>query len=646
MNLYKFFMWSLFHKEKELKPLVFSNGKSQKDIVKEVIDLVNQGNKIIFIKGVCGTGKSAIALNLAKEFGRASIIVPIKSLQEQYIKDYTEHKYVLKNSKKLKICSIAGRQNFKCKFLQETNYDFEFKKKETNSKIFDIFESKPENPETNTSCDNHYIPCKIEIKERNMGLLKNYIRENPAVNLRDFNSIKDIKRFSIAPVCAYWSPILPAALESKKLENSRKLNYTGLEDNSFAIHQRKPGCPYYEQYQAYLDADVIIFNALKYKIESLMNRKPNTDIEIIDECDDFLDSFSNQEQISINKLLFSLPYISSNDEQDRETQKQLFDLANSIKNSPKYKDILENEIFELKDSRILELLELVLENPHLIESFEDQDSNYLAHLYEVAAIFRDFFNETYFSIEKKDNDFILRLVTTNLAKRFDDLIVKKNKIIIMMSGTIHSESVLKNIFGINNFKIIEAETKPQGELIKCKHGYEMDCKYSNFQSKKITREKYLFALSKAVSCAKKPILVHVNSFSDLPNEKEKQAFNLDNLPTQNELIQEQNQDPFGEKVKKFKQGKIDTLFTTKCSRGIDFPGEVCNSIIITRFPYPNISSIFWKILKKTYPAHFMSFYMDKANREVLQKVYRGLRSKDDKVYLLSPDIRVLDFKFN
>ena len=38
--------------------------------------------------------------------------------------------------------------------------------------------------------------------------------------------------------------------------------------------------------------------------------------------------------------------------------------------------------------------------------------------------------------------------------------------------------------------------------------------------------------------------------------------------------------------------------------------------------------------------------MDKARRELLQKIYRGLRSKKDRVYLLSPDIRVLNFKID
>jgi Rad3-related DNA helicase len=98
-------------------------------------------------------------------------------------------------------------------------------------------------------------------------------------------------------------------------------------------------------------------------------------------------------------------------------------------------------------------------------------------------------------------------------------------------------------------------------------------------------------------------------------------------------------------VEDFKLKKTEILFTTKCNRGIDFPGNLCNSIVITRFPYPDISNIFWKILKKNKPNHFMSFYMDKAKRELLQRVYRALRSKYDRVYLLSPDIRVMNFNF-
>src|SRR3989344_9327707 len=112
--------WSLYKDKEYLEPFIFSNGKSQLDIVKEVVESVNGGYKIIFIHGFCGTGKSAIALNIAKELGRTSIVVPIKNLQNQYYEDYTNKLYVNKDNKKLKISVIFGRQNFKCKFEDTT----------------------------------------------------------------------------------------------------------------------------------------------------------------------------------------------------------------------------------------------------------------------------------------------------------------------------------------------------------------------------------------------------------------------------------------------------------------------------------------------------------------------------------------------
>ena len=84
-------MWSLYNRVnnpdsinpfdsdgEELKPLKFSNGKTQADVVKEILDSIEAGNKIIFIKGVCGTGKSAIALNLARHFKKTSIATAIR----------------------------------------------------------------------------------------------------------------------------------------------------------------------------------------------------------------------------------------------------------------------------------------------------------------------------------------------------------------------------------------------------------------------------------------------------------------------------------------------------------------------------------------------------------------------------------------
>ncbi|MFW6233179.1 MAG: helicase C-terminal domain-containing protein [Nanoarchaeota archaeon] len=212
-----------------------------------------------------------------------------------------------------------------------------------------------------------------------------------------------------------------------------------------------------------------------------------------------------------------------------------------------------------------------------------------------------------------------------------------------MSGTLHSSQVLKEIFGLNEFNIVNAETGNQGKINIKRTGLEMDCKYSNFSCGNYTRKDYLKALDKCIELSKKPAIVHINSFLDLPNEEEIKNFNLKNLINKNELKEKQKQDKKGKIIMDFKKGKLDVLFSTKISRGIDFPGEQCNSIIFTKYPNPNVKDSFWKILHKTKPGHYWNFYKDKAKRELLQKVYRGLRSKDDSVFVLSPDSRVLNF---
>ncbi len=637
-------MWSLYRKEEFLKPLVFSNGKTQEDIVEEVIKSINEGYKIIFIKGMCGTGKSAIALNLVRHFGKTSIVVPIKSLQEQYINDYSNKIYILnkENKEKIKISSILGRKNFKCKYLQENSIS---KKEsiETNSKLTDIFggiKTAIKTTKRDSSCDNSLLPCKIEIKEKNTQIIKDYLNKSPsAINLK-FNSTNRIRRMFVAPACEYWSPVLQQDFEISHFKNSNKFEYTGLRNKKFSIYQGKPGCSYYEQYLAYINSDVIIFNSSKYLIETLMDRKPSTELEIIDECDEFLDSFINQEKINLNRLLFGLSSLFSEKEWPKNLIEELTNLTIAIKN--KYDNQNPDEILELKGSLIKELLLTISKNPEFIDELEIEESNYLFHLVEVSRIFSEVLDETFFALEREERDLIVKLVTINIEKRLKD-IIDKNKVFVMMSGTIHSEEILREIFGLKNFKVIEAETKHQGNLIKCKKGYEIDCKFSNFQSNKVSRENFLKIFERIISDAKPPVLVHLTSFSDLPTEDEKIKYSL-KLPTQKEIIQEQDNDPQGKKIEDFKNKKFTILFTTKCSRGIDFPGDTCSSIIISRFPYPNISSLFWKIFKKTRPKHFISFYIDKAKRELLQRIYRALRSKDDQAYLLSPDIRVLDFE--
>lgn len=624
-------MWSLYKRKEntdsinpfnsdgeKLEPLKFSNGKTQADVVKEILDSINEGNKLIFIKGVCGSGKSAMALNLARHFKKTSIIVPIKSLQEQYEKDYTQKKFILKqDGKPMNIAIIKGRNNFRCPFNGER-------------------------------ADDNELPCTIEIREKNTEQLLKYIDSNPTIEKEDFSTASDVRRMNIAPTCPYWAPIMPAEINPKGLSGVTKKRYEAICGKEFALFQRKKGCKYYDQYEAYANADVLIFNSMKYQIESMIGRKPKTDLDIIDECDEFLDSFSSERKLNLNRLQSALLKLMPKDQEKRSKLKELIHEVNNVLFSPPLTDIE-----KLEKSPILKIIEIALENPNLAE---DEELNYYNTLVEIARSFENLISETYISIDKiernsqqglfskKPEDTIsVNLVSINLAQKLKELI-EQNNVLVMMSGTLHSEKVLKNVFGLDNFKIIEAEAEMPGKINKQRTGLERNCSFANFKNGSITRNMYLKIMDMCMANAKSPTLVHVSAFKDLPSEEENEKLMLDNLITQERLKEIQNRG--NNAIDEFSRGEEDILFTTKCSRGIDFAGEKCNSVVITKFPYPNIQGLFWKILKREQPDKFMQFYMDKARRDLIQKVSRGVRFKGDKVDLWSPDVRVLNAKFD
>lgn len=636
-------MWSLYQNNEFLKPLKFSNGKTQEDVVNEILNSIKEGNKVIFVRGMCGTGKSAIALNVAKEIGRASIVVPGKNLQRQYKKDYEGKKYVLKNNgEKLKISVITGRKNHTCKFLEDSKTAIP--KMEINSRLGDIFDRKRDDVlgliGKDLSADNRNIPCKIELNEKNWRRIKEYIRQNKEANPENYESIDDVKRAAVAAACPYWNPVLPEKYEyQKNFPESKKKKYKGLKDTTFTIYNRKEGCNFYAQFNSYLDSDVIVFNSQKYKLETAMNRKPATEIEIIDECDEFLDSFSNNRIINIDRLQNTLVSIVGVSEKAEEEIQEIAEKIKEIKRNQRIREIaISEQIVSVKDTEILDLLKIFMKPLELI--YEIDEDSYLLDVKETAEIFADSLDETYVIFEKKDENISANIVTTNLAKRFKE-IVDKNKVFVLMSGTIHSEEVLKEIFGLEKFKVIDAETERLGTLDVVRTGLETDCKYSNFSSGITSREKYLNALDKCVEKAEKPAIVHVNSFADLPSRVEIEKFNLKNLISSEELKETQDDDKEGKLVEEFKEGERVVLFSTRVSRGIDFPGEQCNSIVFTKYPNPNVKEAFWKILSKIKPTHYWKFYKDKASRELYQKIYRGLRFHGDHIYLLSPDDRVL-----
>lgn len=615
-NIFQDKYWSLHSTnngvETRLEPLKFTNGKTQEDVVKEVVEL-SKKHKVIFIHGTCGSGKSAIALNIARVLGRASIVVPVKVLQKQYEEDYITKKYLKKQGgRKMKIAMITGRDNH-------------------DSVI---------NP--GLSCADPSLPENIKIIEKNYEKIMHYVKQNPFLSNTGNLTLENVRRFTIAAANPYWSPILPAEFEFKALTDAKRIKYRGVNGQDHVFYHRKNGCSYYDQYLAYMNADVTIFNSAKYKAEMSLGRKPLTEVDIIDEADEFLDEFFQQDELNLTRILASAKnfYPDSNLAKiSLDKIKRWIELEEQNKRAT---GIREDDVFHISETKIGEiLLELNL-SLDLESEITLDELNYLNKAVETARTFEQSLDSLYLTYRKnEEGNLLIKLVSTDISGKFRDLL-SKTKVLILMSGTLHSDNIIKNIFEINNFKVVKAEELNFGSTEIVATGKEFDCKYSNFSSSKHSREDYLLALSKCIEQAKNPVLVHVNAFKDLPSEEEIHNFNLSGLDSSEKLKSDQREDKEGLLISKFKKGMIKTLFTTKCTRGVDFPGEMCNSIVFTKYPNPNVSDTFWKVLKKTHSVYYWEFYKDKAWRGFLQRIYRALRSPYDNVKILSPDIRVLE----
>jgi len=604
--------WSLYSGEEKLKPLKFSNGKTQEDVVKEVVEL-SKNHKVIFIHGTCGSGKSAIALNIARVLGQTSIVVPVKALQRQYEEDYITKKYLRKsNGKKMKIAMITGKDN--------------------HDSII----------EPGVSCAHPSLPENIKLTEKNHKQLMEYVRDNPFIRNPENFTLKNIKRISVAPSNPYWSPIILADYELKILSDSKKTRYRGANGRDYIFYHRKKGCSYYDQHLAYVEADIIIFNAAKYKSEISIGRKPLTEVDIIDEVDEFLDSYFQQDELNLSRLSSAIRNIFPDSLKAKESIEKIKELIELEEKNKRVLGVKEDEVFHISDTKLGKILEEFTSNPDLESELLIDELSYSNKGLEIAKNFENSLDDVYLTYRKdEENNLYVRLVSTNLSGKFKDLL-DKTKTLVMMSGTLHSENIIKNIFGIKDFVVVQAENLNFGSTEIVRTGKEFDCKYSNFSSEIYSREDYLRSLEACIKKAKNPFLVQVNAFKDLPTEEEKDLLGLHDLMSSEKLRELQQEDKTGKAVSDFKAGLSDSLFTTKCSRGVDFPGDTCNSIVFTKYPNPNVSDTFWKILQKTHPDYYWEFYRDKAWREFLQRIYRALRSPDDHVDILSPDTRVLD----
>jgi Rad3-related DNA helicase len=561
-------LWNLRENGKPLRPLEYSNGKSQLDVVNEVNDSFSN-SKFVLLDGICGTGKSPIALHCCANFGKSIIVVPTKHLQDQYFHDYSKKMSI----PGLKIQFLKGRSNFKC--MHEDG---------------------------KVDCSLQTLPCIARMKGGE-------------------------KRHETCK-CNFWSPIYPPDVAQNILDDKKAHGVANIDIKEYQSPTgtrcqvvRTPACGYHAQYFSFWDDTNVI--AMNSKIWELMiSKKPATELEVIDEYDEYFDSLYFDEILSPFRISKFYPT-----EVDAKVNKPLSDLykekmglVNEIANlvSSKDEDGVWNYISEMREF-FLDVMRQH-EGDLSIEGFVNRLGVCLENRQECDVDFE----ERSFGTEEGALHIIMPNPFVVIQRLF-----RNSKRVLLMSATPHSDKVLSSFFHIDP-KAVRAEPIQPGTLFLIRS----DMMYVNHRnwSNPEFKERYYDAYRGILNSIPKGDRTLIQSHSLKYSGQMAKEFEIKVDSSQSDLYG--GRGSFGE----WMNGDFRTLISTKCKRGIDLKDDLCRNIVIDKMPYPDRNDRKFKSIEKRFPSMFNEIYNDIARRSLIQLIARGLRHKDDWVRVYTPDL--------
>jgi Rad3-related DNA helicase len=715
-----------------LSPLSWKNG-NQVDNLATMVRFFQEHDTdkktiVLIYKSQCGSGKSLSLLHVPKEMeGRAIFVTPFKNLQRQYYTDYFKgNKFVMKkDGTRLKVSVFLGRNNFQCRWLEE-QYDYQQKIIEANKKFdqsMPIDDNILRSYQIDCTAANRYLPCTKMLRSIGAG------RREP--------------RYAVASACQYWiPPPMPKNIilkwsemtdntveesydintdsginEQQTKENMQtvdgassqldkikaKINCSnieyyesvGKEEMGVFIRDEKDKygkpcadvCPYYKQFYSYVRSDVIVFNSAKWNLETMMGRKPKVKVEVIDEGDYWLDSQATTIELARSTIDKIFPGSNKMKQIKMDTLAN-FDMSfKKIKSSvSKSKETGEN-IINTKDYKQL----FYAINVFLAEykKQNEDDDTIDQKLLDIATVrqYADVASLSYVEGKRSDTK-IIKVYIPYPDKLLQTLFSSSSKNIVLTSGTMHSNFVLSNLFGINTdnyvVDILIGRKEHPGKLTCIrpqKDGIFQMVKvtYTTWQSPEF-REYYFSVLNYMLDQLKigidkktgKPgdakiivltpakkyaegILKRHDIFVDFAKNKNSQDEDdikvaidtnlsdyVDNTLVDIRKIKCSDIELDGDVLRTDKQ----IIVSTRMVRGTDLKDDKCRAIVMTKWPVGDISDGYLQAIKKRFGEKiFWEIVRDKAAREAVQYVSRGLRHDFDWTLFATPDSNAFDQVF-
>lgn len=709
-----------------LEPLSWKGGNQINNLIKILEFFRKNSNttdrtKILIYHSQCGSGKSATLLHVSKYIGRSIIVTPFKNLQRQYSDDYYKgNKFVLKNNGNRLIVSImTGRANHRCKWLEE-QYDLqqrmikESEKPENYGIIYPVDDEILRMYKEDPTCANKGLPCNRPLqgigKEREVRwsigcqcqywiptpMAKNTIDKwkDKEVDERkgdnfyedeiEGENLPDIKK-TISEINKNVKTLLDIVQDKIKCHNIAYYQSVGWGETGVFIRDEvdidgnpcPEVCPYYKQFYSYIFSDCIVMNDAKWQLETMIGRKPKVAVEVYDEGDYWLDRRSVS--LEFSRIMIDKMMPSTNKMQRlKENTLFLFDTAlknikEKIAEQNKGKDSSTTiNIINSKNYRelFLSMTNLLLEYKKDVE----EDDSVLQRILDIYTVLKYIDKASISAREVKGGNKILSIFIPYPDNLLKEQFEKSSENIIITSGTIHSNFVLSNLFGINNdnyiVDFVEGRKESPGKLrcIKPKEGL-LKVNHTNWQSPqfqtvynhmlnyildnlKIKIDQITGKPGDAKILVLTPAKKYAEGIVDRPDAYTDFAKTKEDNDKINSYINT-NLTDFMEKsiedVRKIKPTDIEIdgdvlrtdkqiIVSTRMIRGADLKDNLCRAVVMTKWPMRDISSGYNQALKLRFGDEiFWSIMKDNAKREAIQYVSRGLRHENDWTFFSTPD---------
>ena len=568
-----------------VEPRRYSNGKTQKDVVCEIVSAWSSGRRLVAFESAPGSGKTLVSISAVMNhralYGSDSdvglAVVPTIPLAHQWGSyDFEDGRNRVSRAR---IKVILGKDNFTCMLK-------------------------------NTKASDKSLPCN-----------------QPGSYLEKLRACPYYAR----PVSRYLFEKLKESVDVEEVGSY--INSKGVE--TVVYRRRKGVCPYHQQYIDMLKADIVVATDAKFRLDHEVGLLPSAVYKVFDEADEYLFRRIPRFIFELDEVRHIRNLVKEYEPKDEEEEdhklkllRELTQLINDFKKARSEEDI-HMLILELRST-----MESVCSLGNICD--DEAVADFLNRLNEVVAILNKYSSSVAF-VKRGVNELV---VTATDTKAFTTAHLKtylgRDDYVLLTSGTFPDKEKMSNLF-LEVDAWVTGEARLPGVVYVPPRGlfgsFSMDVSGKRMRKDPQYMETVVNLFFKVLIFMRSivtPRLIYVHSKNFFKAFMRKYS----NL---NIIFDHSDTDDF---LAKLRDGELEEVASTRAGRGIDLPNV--HGIIFTKAPYPDLSDPFWAVLFSVRPRLAETLYRLITKWNTYQILARALRNEDAWVIVDSPDNKVLE----